>query len=100
MLLSNNSDTFTFIPTPLSTLMEREREWKWIKIILRCFYKKKKIHHIKQTTKRMILISLKMITLFSQRGSKWIGPPRPIEQDLIDKYIAKARVKVNIHMWR
>jgi hypothetical protein len=42
MLLSNNSDTFTFIPTPLSTLMEREREWKWIKIILRCFYKKKK----------------------------------------------------------
>lgn len=41
-----------------------------------------------------------MITFFSQRGSKWIGPPRPIEQDLIDKYMAKARVKVNIHMWR
>jgi hypothetical protein len=67
---------------------------------IKVFLQEKKKHHIKQTTKRMILISLKMITLFSQRGSKWIGPPRPIEQDLIDKYIAKARVKVNIDMWR
>jgi hypothetical protein len=67
---------------------------------IKVFLQGKKIHHIKQTTKRMILISLKLITLFSQRGSKWIGPPRTIEQDLIDKDMAKARVKVNIHMWR
>lgn len=67
---------------------------------IKVFLQEKKIHHIKQTTKRMILISLKMITFFSQRGSKWIGPPKPIEQDLIDKCMAKARVKVNIHMWR